>query len=91
MRDVDQIIQLMMNICPDAEVRQLQVSHPGNDDDGIWYFSQPGSEFEVQIESGYGMCPFIIETDETPTRFTADSIEETVGILTKLLHIESAG
>lgn len=89
MRDIDQIIQSIMNVCPDADISQLEVSHPGNDDDGIWFFSQPGSEFEVQIESSTGMCPFIIETDENPTRLTADSIGETVDILTKLLHLES--
>jgi len=90
MRDIDQIIQSIMNICPDADISQHEVSHPGLDDDGIWFFSQPGSEFEVQIESSTGMCPFIIETDESPARFAADSIEETVGILTKLLHLEFA-
>jgi hypothetical protein len=89
MRDVDQIIQRIKNICPDADIQQLQVLHPGNDDDGIWFFTQPGSEFEVQIESGNGMCPFLIETDENASRLYAHSVEETVGILTKLLHLES--
>jgi hypothetical protein len=64
MRDVDQIIHSIMNVCPTVKVRQLNVSHPGADDDGLWFFNWPGSEFEVQIESSNGICPFLIETDE---------------------------
>ena len=87
MRDVDQIIKLMRSICPTVKVRQLSVSHPGVDDDGLWFFEQPASEFEVQIESSTGMCPFLIETDENDTRFTAASIEEALATITKLLHL----
>jgi hypothetical protein len=81
MRDIDQIIRSIMNICPTVEARQLKVSHPGADDDGLWFFQQRDSEFEVQIESSTGMCPFLIETDESDARFTAKSIEETLGFL----------
>ena len=87
MRDVDEIIRLIKNICPAIEVQQLQVSHPGADDDGIWFFEQPGSEFEVQIESSEGMCPFVVETDENDVRITTTSIDETVEIVTRLLHL----
>ena len=89
MRDVDQIIRSIIKICPAVKVRQLEVAHPGTDDDGIWFFEQSGSEFEVQIESPEGMCPFLIETDEHDARFTANSIEETLRTLVKLLHLES--
>ncbi|HKF23024.1 MAG TPA: hypothetical protein VKE93_15735 [Candidatus Angelobacter sp.] len=88
MRDVDQIIQAITKIYPAVKVRQLKVSHPEADDDGIWFFEQPGRECEVQIESPKGMCPFLIETDQSDTRFTANSVEETVETLTKLLHLE---
>jgi hypothetical protein len=47
MRDIDQIIQLMMNRFPAAKIQQLKVLHPGADDDGLWFFKQPASEFEV--------------------------------------------
>jgi hypothetical protein len=91
MRDIDQIIQSIMNKCPAMKVRQLIVSHPGADDDGLWFFKWPGSEFEVQIESPQGMCPFLIETDEDVARFATKSVDETVEILTKLLHLEPPG
>jgi hypothetical protein len=88
MRDIDQIIQSLMKICPAVKVRQLEVSHPGADDDGIWFFKQPGSEFEIQLESPKGMCPFLVETDENDARLTANSTEEAVSILVQLLHLE---
>jgi len=87
MRDVEQIIERVREICPGVEVRQLKVLHPGADDDGLWFFSQPESPFEVQIESSYGTCPFLIETGESPERFTTNTIAETVQTLSVLLHL----
>jgi len=88
MRDIDQIIQSTMKICPTVKVSQLKVSHPGVDDDGIWFFKQPGGEFEIQLESSDGMCPFLVETDENDARLTANSTDEAVSILVQLLHLE---
>jgi len=90
MRDVEQIIEQVRELCPTVEVRQLKVLHPGADDDGLWYFSQPKSAFEVQIESSDGMCPFLVETDETPDKVMANSIRDTVQTLAKLLHLDEA-
>jgi hypothetical protein len=87
MRDVDRIIELIRNVCPAVEVKQLPVLHPGADDDGLWFFDQPEAQFQVQMESPIGMCPFLIETDENDDRLTGRSVEETVEILTRLLHI----
>ena len=87
MRDVDEIIRLVRTICPAVGVQQLRVSHPGADDDGIWFFELPDCEFEVQIASSQGMCPFVIETDENDVRITATSIEDTVQAVTSLLHL----
>ena len=33
---------------PTVRVRQLEVSHPRADDDGLWFFQSPDSEAEVQ-------------------------------------------
>jgi hypothetical protein len=87
MRDVDRIIQLVRAMYPGVRVEQLKVSHPGADDDGLWFFDQPESPFEVQIESSTGMCPFLIETDETEARVTTNSVEETVQTLSVLLRL----
>ncbi len=87
MRDIDEIIRRVINICPTVKVRELEVSHPGTDDDGLWFFQEPCGKFEVQIESSEGTCPFLIETDESVTRVTTKSIDETVETLIGLLHL----
>jgi hypothetical protein len=87
MRDVDKIIQLVRAMYSGVRVEQLKVSHPGADDDGLWFFDQPESPFQVQIESSTGMCPFLIETDETDARFTATTVEAVVQRLSDLLHL----
>ena len=89
MRDVGRVIELVRRVYPGVSVRQLEVTHPGKDDDGLWFFGQPGSKFEVQIGSSNGMCPFLIETEENDARFTTGSIEETVETLGRLLHLRS--
>lgn len=86
-RDVDRIIALVRERYPTVNIAQLKVLHPGADDDGLWLFTQPKSSFEVQIESGSGMCPFLVETDESDTRLTTNSVEETVQTLSVLLHL----
>lgn len=91
MRDIERIIGVMGEMYPAVEVRQLKVLHPGADDDGLWFFRQPKSPFEVQIESTSGMCPFLIETDETPDRLTSNSVAETVQALAVLLHLPKEG
>ena len=87
MRDVDKIVELIRSVHPALVVEQLKVSHPGADDDGLWFFGQPDSPFQVQIESSNGACPFLVETDETNTRFTTNSVEETAQTLLALLHL----
>ena len=88
MRDVEEIIRLINDAAPSVVVRQLQVRNPGEDDDGLWFLTRPGCEFEVQIESSTGMCPFLIETDENDVRYKTDSVEDTVRRIANLLHLE---
>ena len=90
MRDVERIVELLQQMCPAVDVKQLRVRHPGADDDGIWFFRQPGIPFEVQIESPNGRCPFLLESDETEERFTANSVEEAVRTLAVLLHLDNS-
>ena len=86
-RDIEEVIRRMRNLRPTAEINQLTVSHPGADDDGVWFVTDPRSPFEVQLESTNGMCPFLIETDETDQRWTASSVSEAVEILCSLLNL----
>ena len=86
-RDIDQIIDAARRAAPDIEVNQLKVLHPGADDDGLWFLRRPGCPIEIQLESATGMCPFLIETDENNDRITANSIEDSIKVLLRLLHV----
>jgi hypothetical protein len=87
MRDIEQIIESIKKTSPEVTVRQVEVLHPGADDDGLWFFSKISGELEVQIESSTGMCPFLIETDENDTRGTTSLINETINMLSSWLHL----
>jgi hypothetical protein len=87
MRDVEKIVQLVRAQFPTVTAEQMKVLRPGADDDGLWFFHHPESPFEVQIESSTGMCPFLIETDESDVRLTVNSVEEAVQALSVLLHL----
>lgn len=86
LRDVDAIIERIQGKYPIVSVHQLQAKHK-NDDDGLWFFRQPNSRFDVQIESSSGNCPFLIETSEHDARVTALSISETISVLEQWLHL----
>ena len=67
------------------EIAQLQVSHPGADDDGLWFIKVPGRAGAVQIESSSGRCPFLIESTCSSERHHGRSVYEVVGTVMKLL------
>jgi hypothetical protein len=80
-RDIDQIIERVRNLIHDVQVEQLCVSHPGVDDDGLWFFQLPGIAKNIQIESSQGVCPFIVEHNDmkcSADAETAWSVEEAV-------------
>lgn len=77
-RDIDSVVALVKAQLPEVEVVQWERSHP-SDDDGIWWFRLPDIEQDIQLESSFGMCPFIVEHDEmqsTAESGRAKSIEE---------------
>jgi hypothetical protein len=86
-RDIEKVIQSLNTIYPVVNVRQLEVPHPGADDDGLWFFQTPESKLEVQIESSTGMFPFLIETNENDTRVTTATVGQTIETLARLLHL----
>jgi len=77
-RDIDQIIEQLKAELPGIEVTQLQVAHPGADDDGVWFIRIPGGDGEVQIESSNGNCPFLIESDLSSDRLYGRTIDEVI-------------
>jgi len=86
MADIDEIIENVKREFPTCDVQQLKVTHPA-DDDGIWYFSLPGLEPEIQIESGSGNCPFLVETDEQSSLNArrSNTVDEAVSMIVDYL------
>ncbi len=72
--EVREIIALVQSSLPTVQWSRLIVHHPGADDDGIWFFSLPDEPGDVQIESTFGVCPFVVETDKHPDRYTGDTV-----------------
>lgn len=80
-RDVDRIIEDVRQIFPEIIVEQLKVTHPA-DDDGLWFFHLPENpKDEIQIESPYGNCPFLIENMRNDERKNGETIEQVVAII----------
>ena len=63
----------------------MQVSHPGADDEGLWFIKVAGRAGEVQIESSSGTCPFVIESTGSSESHHGRSVYEVVGTVMKLL------
>lgn len=86
MRDIDLIIETVKQQVPAVEVYQYHKTHPG-DDDGVWWFSLPNVEPDIKLDSGYGMCPFMVETDEQwgVNARTANSVVDAVSMIVDYL------
>jgi len=86
MRDIDLIIEKVTIKLPEIGVWQPPKSCP-SDDNGIWYFSLPDVKQSIQIESSYGVCPFIVETEEQCSydARTANTIDEAVEMIVEYL------
>jgi hypothetical protein len=89
-RDIDQIIELLRREIPGVQIRQLEVTHPVADNDGLWFIKVPGRTEEVQIESSSGACPFLIESDFSSETHHGRSIYEVVGTVMKLFAEQGA-
>jgi hypothetical protein len=77
-RDVDDIIQTVKQRLPSVQVVQMHKTHSG-DDDGLWWFRLPGVQKDIQIESSFGQCPFVVEHSDmksTSEAETARTVEE---------------
>lgn len=87
-RDIDQIIDAVKHQVPDVEVWQLQPSHPA-DDDGIWWFYFRDIKDDIQLESSYGNCPFIVETNELccDKARRAETIADAVTMIVEYLNM----
>ncbi|MBC7854907.1 MAG: hypothetical protein IAF94_15855 [Pirellulaceae bacterium] len=86
-RDIDRVIASVKARLPEAEVYQLRVKHPA-DDDGVWWFYLPGIDADVQIDSAYGKRPFLFDHTDNLKPYMAvwiDSVEEVAGKIVDFL------
>jgi hypothetical protein len=90
-RDIDLIIERTKARLPDVKVQQHWVRDPRKEDDGVWWFSLPGVKKDIQIESSYGACPFLVEHDDMKSsseaetaRTVEEAVEKTVSYLSSL-------
>ena len=65
-RDIDTVIDIVRASLPNVDVVQMHKTHPA-DDDGIWWFRLPDVANEIQLESSFGVCPFLVEHDGMTT------------------------
>ena len=56
-------------------------------DDGLWFFKHTSSAIEVQLESSYGMIPFLAETDRNDERVYVFTVPAALGAIESLLGI----
>ena len=81
MRDVDAIIQQLRLAYPGISAEQLNVLHPGADDDGLWFIRHPASSTEIQLESPTGNAPFLVESSGSTDRQLADTVQQAVALV----------
>jgi hypothetical protein len=81
--DIDIIKKRVCDEFPDVKIEQLKVSHPGADDDGLWFFSRENKKGDVQLESSTYNVPFIVESTASVKCSTASTIDEAVEAVRK--------
>ena len=85
-RDIDRVIAGLAGRWPAITHEQLRVSHPGADDDGVWFFRHPSSDREVQVEASSGNAPFLIEGAHAPP-VTGRTVMEVIEIVARQLEL----
>jgi len=92
-RDIEQVIEQVKQQLPDVKADQLAPTHPGADEDGLWFFRMPGTDHEIAIESPTGQSPFTIEHDDMSgpgEAETANTVDEAVEKVVTYLSARSA-
>ena len=81
MRDIEEIALKVQREMPEITSEQLAVKHPGADDDGLWFFRNPLTGSEVQLESASGNCPFLFESSHSDIRTVASDVQQAVELI----------
>jgi hypothetical protein len=83
--DIEDIRNRVLAALPTATCEQLVVTHPGADDDGLWFFRL--DEREVQIEAPEGNCPFLVESHQTDERYVGTTPDDVVARVLEWLRV----
>jgi hypothetical protein len=85
--DIDRIVEGVREVIPDLLVMQHAYVWPA-DDDGIWWLKLPEITKSIQLENGYGCCPFLVETEEQSSyeARTGGSVEEAAAMVVEYLR-----
>ena len=76
--DIDTICERVRRAIPGVTIEQLKVSHPGADDDGLWFFRKAGKREHLQLESSTYNLPFIVETTASAESAVVSTLDEAV-------------
>jgi len=88
-RDIETVIAILKRTYPSIAVQQLPVTHPGADDDGLWFFRHPAMNAEVQLESPTGAAPFLVESDNASAS-TARTAQEAAEMVAARLGLQDS-
>ena len=72
-RDIDQIIERVKERIGRAG-GPAGHSHPGTEEDVLWFFRMPGTSNEVAVDSPTGNAPFQIEHDDMRANAEAETV-----------------
>ena len=80
MSGIEELTEALQRAYPGITVEQLRVTHPGADDDAVWFVKHPAALVDVQVESADGEAPFSVESDLAPP-----TMAKTVAAATRLV------
>jgi len=80
MSNIDELTAALQHAYPGITIERLRVTHPGADDDGVWFVRHPAALVDVQVESANGEAPFSVESDLAPP-----TVAPTVAAATRLV------
>jgi hypothetical protein len=89
-RDIDKLIATLQAKHPLLWVGRLRGQHSGIQSDGLWFFTHPASQSEVQVESATGELPFHIESDRDQNATLATTMGQAVAFIEACLDLPSS-
>jgi hypothetical protein len=87
-RDIDKLIASLQAKHPLLWVGRLRPKNSGIIGDGLWFFTHPASQSEVQVESSTGQLPFHIESDTDQKPILATTMTEAASLIESRLGLD---